>query len=122
MSLKAGEKQIKFQYNLSEEPVTIVADEQQMEQAVLNIVKNAIEAIEQKGTVTFTTTLHPAQLIISDTGKGIDPALNEQLFSPFFSTKKDGQGVGLMLIREIFTNHHFKFFLETVAPDKPILL
>jgi nitrogen fixation/metabolism regulation signal transduction histidine kinase len=114
MTLKAGEKQIEFQYNLANEPLIISADEQQMEQALLNIVKNAVEAIDQRGTVAFTTTNHPAQLIISDTGKGIDRLVKEQLFSPFFSTKKDGQGVGLMLIREILTNHHFKFTLQTV--------
>jgi len=113
MSLKAGEKEIEFVYNLADEPVIITADEQQMEQALINIVKNAIEAIEQKGTIKFTTTL-PAQLIISDTGKGIDTSLKEHIFSPFFSTKKDGQGVGLMLIREILLNHYFKFSLESV--------
>ncbi|HKG67887.1 MAG TPA: ATP-binding protein, partial [Segetibacter sp.] len=52
------------------------------------------------------------------TGKGIDSSLKEQIFSPFFSTKKDGQGVGLMLIREILINHHYKFFLNTVKPGK----
>ncbi|MEJ7684859.1 MAG: ATP-binding protein [Segetibacter sp.] len=114
MSLKATEKEIGFQYNLSDELITIFADGQQMEQALINIVKNAIEAIEQKGTVTFTTTYRPSQLIISDTGKGIDASLKEQIFSPFFSTKKDGQGVGLMLIREILVNHNFKFSLHTI--------
>lgn len=118
MSLKAGEKEIEFQYDLSEEPIIISADEHQMEHALINIVKNAIEAIEQKGTVTFATTYHPTQLIVSDTGKGIDVSLKEQIFSPFFSTKKDGQGVGLMLIREILINHHYKFSLNTVKPGK----
>jgi len=114
MALKAGEKEIAFQYNLSGEPIIITADEQQMEQALINIIKNAIESIGQKGTVTFTTTNIPCQLIISDTGKGIDASVSEQLFTPFFSTKKDGQGIGLTLIREILTNHHSKFSLNTV--------
>jgi nitrogen fixation/metabolism regulation signal transduction histidine kinase len=118
MSLKAGEKEIDFQFDLSDEPITIFADEQQMEQALINVVKNAIEAIEQKGTIIFTTTSRPSQLTITDTGKGIDPALKEQIFSPFFSTKKDGQGVGLMLIREILINHHCKFSLNASAPGK----
>ncbi|HEX8278152.1 MAG TPA: ATP-binding protein, partial [Segetibacter sp.] len=118
MSFKAGEKVIEFKYNLSERQITIFADEQQIEQALINIVKNAIEAIGQKGTVTFTTTYHPTQLIVSDTGKGVDVSIKEQIFSPFFSTKKDGQGVGLMLIREILINHHYKFSLNTVKPGK----
>jgi nitrogen fixation/metabolism regulation signal transduction histidine kinase len=114
MELKAEGKQIQFQYQLTGLPFYIIADEQQMEQALINIVKNAIEAIEEKGTITFTATDHPSQLIISDTGKGIDASLKEQIFSPFFSTKKDGQGVGLMIIKEIFLNHNFKFSLNTI--------
>lgn len=118
MGLKAGEKEIIFHYNLAKEPLIIYADEQQVEQALLNIVKNAIEAIEQKGSVTFSTTLHPAKLSVADTGQGIDETVSEQLFTPFFSTKKDGQGVGLTLIREILLNHHYKFSLNTVTPGR----
>lgn len=118
MSLKAGEKEIEFKYNLAVEPIIISADEQQMEQALINIVKNAIEAIEQRGTITFKTISHPSRLIVSDTGKGIDASLEDQLFSPFFSTKKDGQGVGLMLVREILTNHHYKFSLNTIEKGR----
>jgi len=55
MASKAGEKEIAFQYNLLYEPIIISADKQQMEQALINIIKNAIESIAQKGTVTFTT-------------------------------------------------------------------
>lgn len=113
MLVMAGEKEIDFGYTLAIEPLIIFADEQQMEQTVLNIVKNAIEATENRGVITFTTTLHPQSLVISNTGKGIDELVKEQLFSPFFSTKKDGQGVGLMLIKEICTNHRFRFSLES---------
>jgi two-component system nitrogen regulation sensor histidine kinase NtrY len=118
MVLRAGEKQVSFEYNLAKEPVTILADAQQMEQALINIVKNAVEAIEQKGTVTFTTSNHPSFLTVSDTGKGIDAAVKEQLFTPFFSTKKDGQGVGLMLVREILLNHGFTFALSSPEQGK----
>ena len=51
-----------------------------------------------------------------DTGSGISPANGDLLFSPFFSTKKDGQGIGLTLVKEILLNHHFDFSLKTVAP------
>jgi len=118
MALKAGEKEIEFKFHLSEEPVMLYADEQQMEQALINIVKNAIESIEEKGTVTFTTNSYLNRLTITDTGKGIDPSISEQLFTPFFSTKKDGQGVGLTLIREILINHQYKFSLQTVEKGK----
>ncbi len=120
MEHKADEKQIEFQYNLSSEPITITGDEQQLEQALINIVKNAIEAIEGKGTINITTTDHPKKLIITDTGKGISKEDSDHLFSPFFSTKKDGQGVGLTLVKEILLNHRFEFSLKTIEPGKTV--
>jgi two-component system nitrogen regulation sensor histidine kinase NtrY len=117
MKLKAGEKKIVFRYALDSGPEVLMvhADVQQMEQVLINIIKNAMEAIEGEGVITvlFTHT-HPAQLVIRDTGKGISPEMEQQLFSPFFSTKKDGQGVGLAVIKEILMNHRFDFHLRTV--------
>lgn len=118
MTLKAGEKEILFEYKILNNPITIFADELQMEQALINIVKNAIEAIDKQGTITFTTSSYPAQLIISGTGKGIDQNIEGELFTPFFSTKKDGQGIGLTIIRDILLNHQYKFSLNTITPGK----
>jgi signal transduction histidine kinase len=120
MELRAGEKSIEFKHDLSPEPIFITADEQQLEQALINIVKNAIEAIDGKGTISFTTTESPKRLIITDTGQGIAKESAEHLFSPFFSTKKDGQGVGLTLIKEILLNHQYDFSLKTVEPGKTV--
>jgi signal transduction histidine kinase len=113
MELKAVEKQIEFQYAFTENEFNIFADEQQMEQVLINIVKNAIEAIEEKGTVSFATDSFSRQLTIMDTGKGIADEVAGQLFSPFFSTKKDGQGIGLTLVKEILLNHGFEFYLKS---------
>ena len=115
MELKAGEKQIQFDYKLADVPFFISADAQQMEQVLINVVKNAIESIEEKGTITFEANLQKRSLTITDTGKGISAHIAENLFSPFFSTKKDGQGIGLTLVREILLNHGFEFSLKTVA-------
>jgi two-component system nitrogen regulation sensor histidine kinase NtrY len=116
MELRAGEKEISFQYEIHNEAFIIHADIQQMEQALINIVKNAVEAIDEKGTITIITHTNPKHLIIRDSGKGISPESEEFLFSPFYSTKKDGQGIGLTVIREILFNHGFDFSLKTVAP------
>ena len=118
MELNASEKEIKLSFTTAPIPINISADEQQMEQALINIVKNAIEAIGEKGDVKLVINQKPRQLIISDTGKGISAEQSEQLFTPFFSTKKDGQGIGLTLVREILTNHGFDFSLKTVAPQQ----
>ena len=115
MELKASEKRIQFQYYISDTPFFISADAQQMEQVLINVVKNAIESIEEKGTITFETNSQKRSLIITDTGKGIPSHIAENLFSPFFSTKKDGQGIGLTLVREILLNHGFEFSLKTIA-------
>jgi two-component system nitrogen regulation sensor histidine kinase NtrY len=91
----------------------ISADEQQMEQALINIVKNALEAIDKDGFVTFESDDNGSFLTVTDTGSGISLAEDAQLFSPFFSTKKDGQGIGLTLVREILNNHGYGFSLST---------
>ena len=118
MEMKAGEKQIQFQYHFADKSFIIFADQQQLEQVLINIVKNAIEAIDESGVVTFTTDTTARKLIVTDSGKGISQQNTEQLFSPFFSTKKDGQGIGLTLVKEILLNHGFDFSLQTVEPRK----
>lgn len=114
MHIKAKENGINFEFDLPSAPFYVSADSQQMEQALINIVKNSIEAIDQEGIVRFTLNVKLKKLTISDNGRGISGDLNEQLFSPFFSTKKDGQGIGLTLVREILLNHGFAFSLKTL--------
>jgi signal transduction histidine kinase len=101
-------------------PLSIKADFNQMEQVLINIIKNAIEAIGQNGVITFRTTGQPLQLFIEDTGRGISKDIENQLFTPFFTTKAYGQGVGLTLIREILTAHGFDFALYTEGGNKTV--
>jgi two-component system nitrogen regulation sensor histidine kinase NtrY len=118
MEMRAGNKGIQFQFQLDDAPFNIIADERQMEQVLINIVKNAIEAIEEEGNISFATNLIMRQMVVTDTGKGIPSSVNEKLFSAFFSTKKDGQGIGLTLVKEVLLNHGFEFSLKTTAPGK----
>ncbi|HVW97253.1 MAG TPA: ATP-binding protein [Mucilaginibacter sp.] len=118
MKIRAEESGIDFIIKLSSRPLIVMTDEQQMEQVLINIVKNAIEAIGSSGTITFNISPDNRSLLISDTGKGISPEQSDNLFSPFFSTKKDGQGIGLTLVRDILINHGFEFSLKTTAPGK----
>jgi len=115
MELRAAERNIAIKTELTQEPFYISADELQLEQAFINIVKNAMEAIEGDGTIKFVTDQRLRQLVISDSGKGISSEQSENLFTPFYSTKKDGQGIGLTLVREILINHGFEFSLKTVT-------
>jgi len=115
MELRAAERNIKIETALAKEPFYISADEQQLEQAFINIVKNGMEAIEGDGIIKLAANLRSRQLVISDSGKGISTEQSENLFTPFYSTKKDGQGIGLTLVREILINHGFEFSLKTVS-------
>jgi len=115
MGMKAKEREIEFEFRLGAAAFNIMADEQQLEQVLINIVKNAIEAIDLNGTVSFITKPNTKSLTISDTGPGISTEQSANIFSPFYSTKKDGQGIGLTLVREILLNHGFEFALKTIA-------
>jgi signal transduction histidine kinase len=85
-----------------------------MEQVFVNIIKNAMEAIETDGTITVRTgnSTQKYHLIIEDTGSGISEDVRRNLFTPFFSTKDYGQGIGLTLVQEILNRHNFEFSLE----------
>jgi two-component system nitrogen regulation sensor histidine kinase NtrY len=113
MMFATQEKKIRFQLDLPEKPYFIQADGQQLEQAFINIVKNAVEAIEGEGLIFINLDPIKKLLVIADNGRGIAKEDTAQLFSPFFSKKKDGQGIGLTLVREILLNHGLVFSLTT---------
>jgi two-component system, NtrC family, nitrogen regulation sensor histidine kinase NtrY len=100
------------------EPVRL--DRGQMEQVFVNVLKNAIEAINDAGTVTIRLGKHAGRsfVVIKDTGCGISPAVRANLFTPFFSTKDNGQGIGLTLVQEILDQHGFEFSLDS-QPGQP---
>ncbi len=89
-------------------PVSV--DAAQIEQAVLNIVRNAIEAAGENGLVAID--LRDNTLTVCDSGPGIADISRSQLFTPFFTTKRDGRGIGLTVVQEILTSHGFAFSLE----------
>ena len=113
---ETDKRDINWKLNLAETPVIINLDISLFEQVLVNIIKNAIEAIDQNGEITITTVLKPDPcLIIKDNGCGITTEIQKNLFLPFYSTKKNGQGIGLTLIREILVMHEFYFSLETTS-------
>jgi len=114
LKFKLDNSNITWEWNIVEEKFPLQIDVHQIEQVLVNIIKNAHESIGQNGSIIVETSLKPVKFLkIYDNGKGISPEIRTNLFSPFFSTKKQGQGIGLTLIREILMNHDFKFSLET---------
>lgn len=86
-------------------------DAEQMEQVLINVIKNAIDACEVGQQVEIIDT--SAYLLIRDNGQPIPDDVAPNLFNPFYSTKPEGQGIGLTLTREILLNHEFVFSLKT---------
>ena len=108
---------VHIDFRLTDEAVPVHLDTVLFQQVLINIVKNAVESIgTTQGIVTLEVTT-PATLTITDNGHGIPPAIAKNLFTPFFSTKPQGQGLGLLLIRDILTSHHCTFNLLTDPED-----
>ena len=84
-------------------------DPDQMKRALINLVDNAVEAMEGKGTIVVTTEYDRvegrARLIVADDGPGVAPDDRERLFVPHFSTKKRGSGLGLAIVSRIVQEH-----------------
>jgi two-component system sensor kinase FixL len=97
----------------------VLVDHVQIQQVVLNLVRNAVEAMEQieRRELRIGTRAVPEQgtveIIVADTGLGIAPELADRLFQPFVTTKATGMGLGLSICREIVEAHHGRL---TTAP------
>ncbi len=115
MRLQIEQKGISLQTDYQENAKEVAVDVGQIEQVLVNILKNAIEACEGNVEKIIQVSVSNTQIRISNNGKPIPKAIEQQLFTPFFSDKPEGQGIGLMLCREILNNHGFTFSLATQA-------
>jgi two-component system sensor kinase FixL len=115
----------------------VLADKVQVQQVLLNLIRNALEAMQEsaKRDLTISTErLDPETVVVAvaDTGSGIAPEIRDQLFQPFVTTKRHGMGVGLSISRTIMESHGgqlwaepnpqggtiFKLTLKTVEPEE----
>jgi PAS domain S-box-containing protein len=98
----------------------VLVNKVQIQQVVVNLVSNAIEAMEpslrRALTIALTGRHDHLQVSVADTGPGIDPDIAERLFKPFASTKVRGIGIGLSVCREIVEAHHGRIWFEA-NPD-----
>ncbi len=101
--------------SLDVDALPLSADEGQLRQVFLNLIRNAREAMAAGGTLTVSASATATQLEvrISDTGAGIDPEIREKLFEPFFTTKQGGTGLGLPLSRQIVEAHGGRIEVES---------
>ena len=101
---------IRFSVVCESEYLTVQADEEMIEQVLINLIKNAIEANDQAENATIevkgTYTENAVIISITDNGPGIIPEAIDRIFVPFFTTKKTGSGIGLALSRQIMQMHN----------------
>ena len=107
---KEGHKNIKFEFNKIDDIPLLNLDRQQIKQAMINLVDNAIASIKNDGNILITLIHDPilkiVRLEVTDNGPGISDEDKTRLFEPYFSTKKTGMGLGLTIVSAIISDHN----------------
>lgn len=107
---REGHPGVSFEMNVPGKLVWLNLDRQQIKQAMINLMDNAISAMKQKGKITINIIHDPVLKIVrmevADTGPGISNKDKTRLFEPYFSTKKTGMGLGLTIVSTIFADHN----------------
>lgn len=106
----AKEQSVRVRYRLDPDLELVLADKVQIQQVALNLMRNAIEAMEASSKRELTITTAPSEdglveIAVADRGPGISPEVEETLFQPFMTTKSQGMGVGLSISRTIIEAH-----------------
>lgn len=109
------EQQITVKTELDPALPSFFFDPEQIKQVFLNLIKNAIEAMPQGGTLILRTAQYQESVLtkISDTGKGIDPKVRDRLFRPFVTTKQKGTGLGLAVSFKLIQDHNGDIQVES---------
>jgi two-component system nitrogen regulation sensor histidine kinase NtrY len=100
---------VRFERRFAENLPKVRVDGEQIRRVIINLVDNAIEAMNRSGVITIETQHDAAagmvRLTVADDGPGIAPAEREKLFMPYYSTKRRGSGLGLAIVRRIVAEH-----------------
>lgn len=119
LRLEAERQQLRIEVALGDGLPAVYADRVMVEQVLLNLVKNAIEAMREVPVATRELRIEgrvnldgEIEVRVCDRGPGLSVEQSEQLFSPFFTTKADGLGIGLAICRSIIEYHEGRLFFE----------
>lgn len=118
--LKPDLEKITFEVRYAQPNIKITADPDLLDQVLINIIKNALEALEETENPKLSISVEgkeKTRITITDNGPGIDVDKLDQIFIPFFTTKKNGSGIGLALSRQILRVHNGSLNAES-SPDK----
>ncbi|MBW2179978.1 MAG: HAMP domain-containing protein [Deltaproteobacteria bacterium] len=118
---KEGHPNIDFKINTGDKMPNLNLDRQQIKQAMINLLDNAIGAIEEKGIVSISLSHDPilkmVRLEVSDNGRGINDEDKTRLFEPYYSTKKTGMGLGLTIVSAIISDHNGTISVQDQVPQ-----
>lgn len=119
LSYQTRKHEIDVQTNLAQNLPRVSISSKALEQILLNLGRNGIEAMTEGGTLTFTSCAEHDDIFvqISDTGQGISDEIRERMFEPFSSTKQAGFGLGLFLVRQILDACNGEIVYES-TPDE----
>jgi signal transduction histidine kinase len=93
----------------------VAANRAELRQVLINLLYNSIEAMPDGGKVSVSTAVEQGfvRISVADTGRGIPEELKARVFSPFFTTKAEGSGLGLVIVRRTVTNYGGRISLES---------
>jgi two-component system, NtrC family, nitrogen regulation sensor histidine kinase NtrY len=98
----------------------VAVDPEQIRRVMINLIDNALEAMDHRGTIEISTQHDPAnnlvRVVVADNGPGIPLAERDKLFLPYYSTKKRGSGLGLAIVRRIVAEHGGSIDVTDNAP------
>lgn len=121
IELYKGYKDVKINLISDGETKPVLLDYQEFKRVLINIIDNAIKAMDAKGEITISVKLNNTlQIEIADTGPGVDDEIKEKLFLPYFSKTKEGTGLGLTIARKIITEHDGRIFVLDNKPSGTI--
>ncbi|MDG4475624.1 sensor histidine kinase [Thiovibrio frasassiensis] len=118
--LAVRSKGLAFVRNLDPDLPMIMADPSQMQQVILNLLLNAMEATPAGGRITVSTRLARAgivEVVIADTGKGLSEEACTSVFQPFYTTKPKGSGLGLAITRRLVEQHHGEIEVASILGE-----
>jgi signal transduction histidine kinase len=116
----AARRRTSLGLSLAANPLTIVGDPVQLQQVVLNLTLNALDAASaldrpRKVMVSTSAGVDVVEIAIRDNGPGLPTEVQTRLFQPFFTTKTQGLGMGLAIVRSIVERHHGRIYAENLS-------
>jgi len=126
-ALQFKEKEIDFSFKIIPESVRITADPDLIEQVLINLILNAIHALEdcdkpELKLVSRFNRNNRVKIEVADNGKGIKPDLLDKIFMPFFTSKKEGSGIGLSLSRQIMQMHKGSIQVKSITQKGSVFI